>query len=440
VESEKKIRTLVVEDNPTQANMLRISLTRRGFEVEAVAYLAHAVERLEKGQIDVILLDLSLPDSDGIQTFYELYNRAPEVPIVVLSGLNDQAVAQSALEGGAQDYLVKGIPSDESISRCLRYAIERHRFERKIWESERITRLIVENAHDAFISMDGAGLVTGWNLKAESIFGWYRKDAIGKPITELIMPVEMRAFFNQEVRAFLHGQRGSLVNNRVETMLLRKDGTRFSAELAMFPVTIGSSYTLCGFVQDISDRKRVEARLHEINQNLEGLVSERTSQLEESNRQLLQFAKQASRQLQEPLVSLQSLALDLSKKLRDLHDDSIEESIDNILECSTAMMSAVHALADHGRSFKPGAAPSQPDRTKPPISQISLPDQMVPTSNVSAATAISPQPYRQAAITSVLPAMERPGVSAKRQEAPQPASASSPAELPNAGENSAGGA
>jgi PAS domain S-box-containing protein len=353
VEAEKKIRALVVEDNPTQANMLRISLTRRGFDVEAVAYLAQGLERLEKGNVDVILLDLTLPDSDGIQTFYEVYNRAPDVPIVVLSGMNDQAVAQAALEGGAQDYLVKGVPSDESISRCLRYAIERHRFERKLWESERITRLIVENAHDAFLSMDAQGVITGWNLKAETVFGWYRKDTIGKPLLELIFPADVRSFFQQQISAFLQGQRGNLVNNRVETFLLRADGKPFPAELAMFPITIGSSYTLCAFVQDISDRRLVEHRLHQINLELEKLVHERTTQLDETHRQLQLFSRQAARHLQEPLVNLQSQVLTLARMTQDGDAAKMEEQIDSILECANQMASSVQALALHGRERRP---------------------------------------------------------------------------------------
>ena len=435
MKSENTIKALVIEDNPTQANMLRISLTRRGFEVEAVAYLAHAVERLERGGIDVVLLDLSLPDSDGIETFYEIYNRASEVPIVVLSGMNDHAVAQAALEGGAQDYLVKGVPSDESISRCLRYAIERHRFERKIWESERTTRLIIENAQDAFVSMDAQGRVTGWNIKAEMIFGWYRKDVLGMPLLDVLFPENMRTFFFQEIQAFLNGQRGNLVNNRVETTLLRKDGSHFPAELAMFPVTVGSVYTLCGFVQDISDRKLVEQRLQQTNLQLEVLVNERTSELNETIGELQQFARQTSRELQEPLVTLQAVALSLAKELREANNPRIDAQIDKILEVANQMVSNLQAFKEHkpeiaaGKSTKDGGAKSdnraEPGRQNavspaaPPIAQIKLPEQMVPTSNIPTpfinvnprSTKVLPAVKKAnpgPTITRILPAIERP--------------------------------
>jgi PAS domain S-box-containing protein len=445
---ENQIKALIVEDNPTQANMLRISLTRRGFEVEAVAYLAHALERLGRGGVDVVLLDLSLPDSDGIDTFYEIYNRASEVPIVVLSGMNDHAVAQAALEGGAQDYLVKGVPSDESISRCLRYAIERHRFERKIWESERTTRLIIENAQDAFVSMDAQGRVTGWNIKAEMVFGWYRKDVIGMPLLDVLFPEHTRNFFFQEIQAFLSGQRGNLVNNRVETTLARKDGSHFPAELAMFPVTVGSVYTLGGFVQDISDRKLVEQRLHQTNLQLEVLVNDRTAELNETIGELQQFARQTARELQEPLVTLQAAALSLEKELRETNNPRVEEQIDKILEVANQMVSNLQLLKEHkpesagGGSGKDGrggnvasgsiAGTAQTLRehaafSPPPIAQIKLPDQLVPTSNVAPhlintnprTTKVLPALKKTnggPTITKILPAAEKPVPDANQQK------------------------
>jgi PAS domain S-box-containing protein len=272
---EHKIRVLVVEDNPTTANLLRTNLTRRGFDVECLAYLGLAMERVHKPGLDVILLDLSLPDSDGIGTFYDLHAIATETPIVILSSATDQNVAQAAIDGGAQDYLVKGIASDESVARCLRYAIERYQFERRVWESERMTRLIVENAPDAFVSMDGSGRITSWNIKAEAIFGWYRKDALGKFFTELIIPSEMRSLFNHQIQSFLqHGTRSKLINNQAAVSLVHRSGKLFPAELTLFPVTIGSGYTLCAFIHDITQQKQIEKQLLSVNGELERVINQ----------------------------------------------------------------------------------------------------------------------------------------------------------------------
>jgi PAS domain S-box-containing protein len=281
--SEHRIRVLVVEDNPTTANLLRINLTRRNFAVECVAYLGLAMERMKKPDLDVILLDLSLPDSDGIGTFYDLHAIAIDTPIVILSSATDQNLAQAAIEGGAQDYLVKGLASDESVVRCLRYAIERYQYERRIWESERMTRLIVENAPDAFVSIDGNGRISGWNIKAETMLGWYRKDALGKLFTELLIPSEMRTLFNQQIQSFLQqGTRSKLINNQAVVSIVHRSGKRFPAELTLFPVTIGSGYTLCAFIHDISQRKTIEKQLLSVNGELERLMNQNSRPVPEA--------------------------------------------------------------------------------------------------------------------------------------------------------------
>lgn len=103
------IHVLLVEDNPGDARLLReyLSGAQIRFEVECVSRLAAAVERLRAGGIDVVLSDLSLPDSQGIETFHKLHEAAAQTPILVLSGSDDEALAVQTVELGAQDYLVK---------------------------------------------------------------------------------------------------------------------------------------------------------------------------------------------------------------------------------------------------------------------------------------------------------------------------------------------
>jgi len=96
--------------------------------------LSAGTRRLEQGDIDVILLDLDLPDSHGVDTFTKVYAQAQEKPIVVLTGLADETVGVKAVSGGAQDYLVKGQVDGNLISRSIRYAIERKRMEQELME------------------------------------------------------------------------------------------------------------------------------------------------------------------------------------------------------------------------------------------------------------------------------------------------------------------
>src|SRR5579864_1558113 len=106
--------------------------------------LASGVERLRQGDIELVLLDLSLPDSNGLDTFDVVHAAAPLVPVVVVSGLDDEAVAVSAVHHGAQDYLVKGQLDGGTILRSMRYAIERQRLE--------AARADLERQRDEFFS------------------------------------------------------------------------------------------------------------------------------------------------------------------------------------------------------------------------------------------------------------------------------------------------
>ncbi len=147
------IRVLLIEDNPGDARLIREILARaRGaqFELERVERLSTALERLTAGGIDAILLDLTLPDSSGLNTFFKVHARAPHVPITVLSGFDDEVVAIRAVREGAQDYLVKGQVDRNLLVRALRYAIERKRSEEALQRHDAILRT-VSHAAEQFL-------------------------------------------------------------------------------------------------------------------------------------------------------------------------------------------------------------------------------------------------------------------------------------------------
>jgi signal transduction histidine kinase len=124
----KRFTILLVEDNPGDARLIQESLREVAgdhFDVETADRLASAVERLRDGDVDAVLLDLALPDSSGRDTFARAKSAAPDVPIIVLTGLGDEALALKMVQEGAQDYLVKVDLSGNVLSRSIRYAIER---------------------------------------------------------------------------------------------------------------------------------------------------------------------------------------------------------------------------------------------------------------------------------------------------------------------------
>jgi two-component system, cell cycle response regulator len=128
----QRTRVLLVEDNPGDARLVRESLNDGlpgQFSVQVAESLTQALETLRSAsdEVDVVLLDLSLPDSQGLETYRAVHALAPGVPILVLSGLNDESIALKAVNEGAQDFLRKARVDGEVLPRAIRYAIERHR-------------------------------------------------------------------------------------------------------------------------------------------------------------------------------------------------------------------------------------------------------------------------------------------------------------------------
>jgi len=150
----ESIHVLLVEDNPGDARLLKeylneasaYSTPRTDFEWITTDRLTQAVSLVDSRRFDVALLDLSLPDAHGLETFDRLQAHAPQIPIIVLSGLDDSTVAVEAVRKGAQDYLVKGDVNASLLLRSIRYAIERKRgednlkhvdFKMKEWEKRK---------------------------------------------------------------------------------------------------------------------------------------------------------------------------------------------------------------------------------------------------------------------------------------------------------------
>jgi CheY-like chemotaxis protein len=122
------VRVLLVEDNPDDAYLLRDALRKAphdAFQVVHVGLLAEALRSLASDAYDVVLLDLDLPDSHANDSFYKIHSARAHVPVVILTGLGDDAMAVEMVRLGAQDYLPKDEVTPPLLARCIRYAIER---------------------------------------------------------------------------------------------------------------------------------------------------------------------------------------------------------------------------------------------------------------------------------------------------------------------------
>ena len=138
------IRVLLVEDNPGDARLIQEMLAEgkvSRFDLVCADRFSDGMARLAERAIDVVLLDLSLPDSRGLETFVQMQDQVPDVPVLVLTGFDDEDLGVQAVREGAQDYLVKGQVDQHLLVRAVHYAIERKRVERELRKQTALDRV-----------------------------------------------------------------------------------------------------------------------------------------------------------------------------------------------------------------------------------------------------------------------------------------------------------
>ena len=185
----KLIKILLVEDNPGDARLLRETLAEAqniNIDICHVDNLQNAYQQLKSSPFDVVLLDLSLPDATGFEAFVWLYAQSPQVPIIILTGLDDQQLAIKAIRKGAQDYLVKGMIDSARLVHSISYAIERHQMKQALKESEKKYSSIIEAANDAIITADAeTSIIIDANKKAEDLLGIPIEKIIGMELINI---------------------------------------------------------------------------------------------------------------------------------------------------------------------------------------------------------------------------------------------------------------
>jgi PAS domain S-box-containing protein len=146
-------------------------------------------------------------------------------------------------------YGVCGISTDISA---------RKKAEQQLRESKDHFREIIDTAHEAFVAMDAAGNITGWNRAAERTFGWAGEKAIGRPLADTIVPERYREAHWKGIEKFLRSGKGPLLNKRIELMAMHRDGHEFPVEMTVSPVRVRGGFMFNAFMHDISERKGFE--------------------------------------------------------------------------------------------------------------------------------------------------------------------------------------
>ena len=275
------LNILLVEDQEAEARLIQEYLSMAegmGSSVRWERTLFEAMGVLEEEEIDVLLLDLGLPDSVGIETFNTVVRAHRDLPVVVLTGMVEDSVALEAVRGGAQDFLLKGDLSPGLLTRTLTYAVERHSLREEARRSEKSLRTLLEASRDGILVLDTLGRVQYINPAAEKLIGRRQAELLGELLN---LPIS--------------GESG------VSVRLDRPDGSYATAELQMTRTEWDGHAALMILMRDVtSEREGAEARV---------ALAAKTTALEETQ-QLMEersrFINLVTHELRTPMTAISS--------------------------------------------------------------------------------------------------------------------------------------
>jgi len=232
-------RILVIEGDSSTTAQIRSALAapnNSSFQIECVSLLSHGLEHLAAKNTDAVLLALDLPDSQGISTFEKVFAAAPDVPVLILGGDRAEALAKEAVGQGAQDYLLPKAIDSYSLPRMLRNAIERKVVEDALFLERERAVVTLNSIGDAVLCTDISGNITYLNLVAETMTGWTRTEAIGKPLAEIFHILDGATRERAQDPMALAVSRNKTVGLTGNCILVRRDGYESGIEDSAAPI------------------------------------------------------------------------------------------------------------------------------------------------------------------------------------------------------------
>jgi PAS domain S-box-containing protein len=263
---------LHVEDSPSDALLTREEMGRYPqFRLTQVNRLGEALRILGTGEYAVVLLDLGLPDSQGLDTLVRFHREAPHVPVVVMTSKADDELARRAVQEGAEDYLVKGQIREYLLDRTLRYAIERNVAKQALRNSEELFRGAFEHTNMAMVLMEMNHRFVRVNAAFAKLFGYSVTEMLHLSMPDITHP--------EDLAASIHG-RDPLISGKaeffqMEKRYLHKDGHIFWAltNVSLVRDASGRPVQYVGQVQDLTERMQAEVALRQVQQRLEHVVA-----------------------------------------------------------------------------------------------------------------------------------------------------------------------
>ncbi len=257
-----RLRLLLIEDNPGDARYLGVLLSEVAgydFDIVHVTRLQDGLGKLREDEFDAVLVDLGLPDSHGLDTFFNVLAEVPDVPILVLTGLDNEEIALRAVEAGAQDYLAKGDYSGPLIARAIRYAIERTQAELALRQSEEryrtVTELLSDYAYMLRVDEDG-NLIREWvEGDFEEVIGYTHEEVTQLGGWGQVIHPDYHEAAVARMKKLLAGEAVTY-----DYRIIRKDGEERWLRDHSYPAhdrTNGKVVRIFGAVQDVTEVMRV---------------------------------------------------------------------------------------------------------------------------------------------------------------------------------------
>jgi PAS domain S-box-containing protein len=352
---DHSIKTLLVEDNPGDARLLQAVVAEVAaprVEWVTVERLGAALQRLQEEPFDVVMLDLSLPDAHGLETFLKVSTHAPGVPIVVLTGTDDEELAVKTVQAGAQDYLVKGQIDGHVVVRAMRYAIERCRAVQALQESERRFRAIFDQTFQLIGLLQPDGTVLEANKTALDYVGTTQAEVVNRPFWETPWWTHDPRLQQWVRSAIAEAAAGNFVRSEVTHPGV--DGVTRPFDFSLKPVVdeVGNVILLIPEGRDITQRKQAEEERSQL------LASEK-----EKSEQLKLSVREAHHRIKNNLQAISDLLyLELTQGEGGSPEDALRESIDRVQAIAT-----VHDLLSQDEDVRVVDAQAVMERLVPSI-------------------------------------------------------------------------
>lgn len=360
--AERRMKILLVDDTPENLVSLEAALNGLGEDLVLANSGKEALRHLLNDDFAAILLDVRMPEMDGFETA-ELIRSRPrsrQIPILFLTGYRNEEHLFRGYDLGAVDFLFKPIVPEVLRSKVAAF-VELSRGNAKLKEqadilrrqaevlqkAEQKLRAMLEAAPDAMLRCRADGEIIMVNSPAEVLFGCPREKLISRNIRALVPGWTAR--FHPGWDEASNSSKALPVERGVELSAFRENGETFPVEISFCPLQTEEGLVITSAIRDISERRKAEEQIRQLNASLEERVLERTEELMRSNEELQQFAYIASHDLQEPLRTVSIYAQLLAKRYRGQLQGDADQFIGYIVENAHRMEKLIHDLLDFSR-------------------------------------------------------------------------------------------